>query len=158
MPAVERVATPPLSAEGDWPTPSMEKAKVPESVPGWPVTVAVNVTLCPTTDGLGTEELIVVALASLGPPPLMVRRIVPLTPTAVQLLPSVQDTPERSLVVPLDCGFQVKPLVVRRMVVAAPTTVLLLLPAEETPEGWVVVEVGCWWWVPPPLGVVEMVP
>src|SRR5260370_22585330 len=102
MPAVERVATPPLSAEGDWPTPSIEKATVPERVQGWPVTVAVNVTLCPTTDGLGTEELIVVALASLGAPPLIVRRIVPPLPTAVQLLPSVQETPRRWLVVPLD--------------------------------------------------------
>ena len=54
-------ATPPLSGTCDnsvWPS---SNVTVPVGVPPyWPVTVAVKVTVCPTCDGLGEEERVVV--------------------------------------------------------------------------------------------------
>src|SRR5438128_10280858 len=61
---VVKVAEPPLSGTGDpsCVTPSM-KTTVPVGVPKAPVsgvTVAVNVTACPYTDGLRFDEIVVV--------------------------------------------------------------------------------------------------
>ncbi len=63
----------------------------------------------------------------------MVRKMVPASPTAIPLLASTKETPEREADVPAYCGVQVSPPSVdRRMVPFSPTAVAVMGFAKET--------------------------
>src|SRR5262244_792129 len=66
-------------------------------------------------------------------PPLVVRRMVPRSPTAIPLSASTNDTPHRALGVPLDRTAQDAPKsAVRRIVPESPTATMIPRPAADT--------------------------
>lgn len=82
-----------------------------------------------------------------------------LPPTAVQVLASLQETPPRQSVVPLDCAVQVAPpSVVRRIVPGFPTAVQGLASVQETARSGLVVPLGWVFHVAPPSVVRTTIP
>src|SRR5258707_995144 len=83
-------------------------------------------------------------------PPLVVPRIVPLPPTAMQLLVLAQLTALSALVVPLVWALQVPPLLVARIVPPSPAAMQTVVLAQATPRSALLVPLVCALQVLPP--------